>query len=98
MLDNVKADSRINGKFANADLPGLQAKLVDQICQASGGPCQYTGKDMKTAHVGMGISDMEFNAMVEDLVKALDELKVDPKDKADLIGLLAPMKTDIVEG
>src|SRR4051812_40269157 len=60
-LENVKADGRINGKFANADLPGLKTKLVDQICKASGGPCEYTGKDMKTAHLGMGITEAEFN-------------------------------------
>lgn len=98
MLDNVKADSRLNAKFANADLEGLKTKLVDQICQASGGPCQYGGKDMKTAHLGMGITEVEFNAMVEDLTKALDDLKVGEKEKAELIGLLAPMKPAIVEG
>jgi hemoglobin len=98
MLDHVKADGRINGKFANADLEGLKTKLVDQICAGAGGPCQYTGKDMKTAHVGMGITDAEFGAMVEDLQKALDDLKVGAQEKADLIALLAPMKTDIVEG
>ena len=97
MLDNVKADGRINGKFANADLEGLKTKLVDQICAAAGGPCKYAGKDMKTAHVGMGITDAEFNAMVEDLTKALDDLKVGPQEKTDLINLLAPMRPDIVE-
>jgi hemoglobin len=98
LIENIKADDRINKKFANADLKDLQNKLVDQICQASGGPCQYTGKNMKEAHQGMGITEAEFNALVEDLVKALDKLGVKEKEKNDLIALLAPMKTDIVEG
>jgi hemoglobin len=95
---NVAADERINGFFANADIPGLKAKLVDQICQASGGPCTYTGKDMKAAHEGMGIQEEHFNALVEDLVAALDKFKVPEKEKGELLGLLGPMKTAIVEG
>jgi len=65
-VGRVAADNRINGKFANADLPRLKMMLVDQICQASGGPCTYTGRDMKTAHAGMGINGSEFDALVRD--------------------------------
>src|SRR5262245_27891859 len=64
----VAGDNRINGKFANANLPRLKTMLVEQICQASGGPCTYTGRDMKTAHAGMGITAVEFDALVGDLV------------------------------
>ena len=46
-VGRVAADTRINGKFANANIPRLKSMLVDQICQASGGPCTYTGRDMK---------------------------------------------------
>ncbi|MCS6912282.1 MAG: group 1 truncated hemoglobin [Myxococcales bacterium] len=97
MLDHVKADNRINAKFANADMVGLKSKLVDQICEATGGPCKYTGRNMKEAHAGMGISTAEFDALVEDLVKALDELKVAEREKNELLGILGPMKADIVE-
>ena len=75
-VGRVAADTRINGKFANADLPRLKMMLVDQICQASGGPCTYTGRDMKTAHAGMGISGSEFDALVRDLVASLNKFKV----------------------
>jgi hemoglobin len=95
---NVAADKRINTFFANTDIPGLKSKLVDQVCQASGGPCTYTGKDMKTVHQGMGIKEADFSALVEDLVAALDQFKVPDKEKEELLGLLAPMKSDIVEG
>jgi hemoglobin len=101
-VSNVAADSRINSYFkataADPDrLAGFKSKLVDQICEASGGPCKYTGKDMKTAHAGMGITGADFDALVEDLKTALDKFKVGAKEQSDLLGALAPMKKDIVE-
>lgn len=93
----VAADSRINGKFATANIPRLKSMLVDQICQASGGPCVYTGRDMKSAHAGMGISGDEFDALVGDLVAALNRFKVGEREKNELLGALGPMKGDIIE-
>lgn len=98
----VAADKRINSFFSGvagdpARLASFKGKLVDQICEASGGPCKYTGKDMKATHEGMGITTADFNALVEDLVGALDKFKVAPDDKQALLGVLGPMKKDIVE-
>jgi hemoglobin len=95
-VTNVAGDARINEFFKNADAKGLKAKLVDQICEASGGPCKYTGKNMKDAHAGMGVKSEHFDALVEDLVKALDQFKVGDQEKKDLLGALGPMKSDIV--
>ena len=94
---NVGADTRINKYFANADLDRLKGHLVNQIGQASGGPQQYTGRDMKTTHAGMGIDEPAFNALVEDLVKALDKFAVPEQEKSELLAVLGPMKGDIVE-
>ena len=93
---NVAADNRINGFFAKTDIPRLKRLLVEQICAGSGGPCTYTGRDMKTAHMGMGVADEHFGALVEDLVKSLDKFKVPAREKNELLGVLGPMKTDIV--
>ncbi len=95
-VGNVAADARINAFFANADIPHLKQGLKDQICAASGGPCVYKGKDMKTAHAGMGVKSSDFDALVEDLKKSLDKFKVGPKEQSDLLGALGPMKGDIV--
>jgi hemoglobin len=95
-LTLVKADDRIKAFFTNADPARLKTMLVEQICEKSGGPCKYTGKDMKTAHTGMGVKDADFAALVDDLVKALDEFKVPQKEKDELLGALAAMKGDIV--
>lgn len=94
--ERVAKDARIKSFFANSDIPGLEAKLVDQICEASGGPCKYTGKDMKTAHAGMNVKEADFNALVEDLKASLDHFKVGEKEQNDLLGALAGMKGDIV--
>jgi hemoglobin len=95
-VGRVAADSRINGKFANANIPRLKTMLVDQICQASGGPCTYSGRDMKAAHAGMGVTGEEFDALVGDLVATLNKFKVGEREKNDLLGALGPMKKDIV--
>ncbi|HPH65953.1 MAG TPA: group 1 truncated hemoglobin [Kofleriaceae bacterium] len=93
---NIAADARINARFTNADIPGLKGKMVDQICAATGGPCKYEGKDMKTAHTGMKLTEEEFSATVEDLTKALNDAKVGDKEKNELLGALGGMKADIV--
>ena len=93
----VAADSRINSRFANANIPRLKMNLVDQICAASGGPCAYTGRDMRTAHAGMGISNADFDALVGDLVATLNKFKVPDREKNELLSVLGPMRKDIVE-
>jgi hemoglobin len=95
-IGNVAADTRINKRFANANVPRLKTMLVDQICEATGGPCKYTGQPMKAAHTGMKITDAEFNALVEDLVKSLDKFKVPAAEKNELLTALGSMKGDIV--
>jgi hemoglobin len=100
-VGRVAMDARINHYFAQtaadpARMKKFKLNLVYQICQASGGPCRYTGKSMKDAHAGMGITSADFNALVEDLSGALDKFKVKDKEKNELLGALAPMKSDIV--
>ena len=94
---NLIADERVNARFKGVkDVLRLKANMADQICDATGGPCSYLGRDMKTTHTGMKVTEAEWNATVENLNKALDKHNVGAKDKQELIGLLAPMKGDIV--
>jgi hemoglobin len=90
-------DDRINAKFARTDIPRLKKMLVDQVCEATGGPCTYTGRDMKETHAGMGVTKGEFESLVEDLVATLDGFEVPKPEQQELLGLLAPMQGDIVE-
>jgi len=96
-VGRVAADSRINGRFATTDIPRLKMLLVEQICQASGGPCTYTGRNMKAAHAGMGVSSADFDALVGNLIATLNKFKVPEREKNELLGALGPMKSDIVE-
>ncbi len=99
-VKNVSADKRINKQFLKTTGPKLEhfkAAMVDQICEATGGECKYTGKNMKDAHKNMKITEAQFAAVVEDLKMALEEKGVGEGERNDLFALLAPMKDDIVE-
>jgi hemoglobin len=90
-------DARINGKFARTDVPRLKTMLVDQVCEASGGPCTYSGRAMRETHDGMGVTAGEFDALVEDLVATLNRFGMAQTEQDELLGLLGPMRGDIVE-
>ena len=103
-LTVVGADARINGRFASTDLAALNALVVEQVCEATGGFCTYSGLSMSQAHAGMCIAQTEWDAFVEDFLTALDNLGVgysstfDGSEIADaLIVVLAGMEGDIVE-
>jgi hemoglobin len=96
-MGRVARDDRINAYFINSDLPRLRGQLIAFVCAAAGGPCKYTGKDMRTAHVGMLINDAEFDALVEALKGALDHFKVPAPEQQELLGALGPLRPDIVE-
>jgi hemoglobin len=101
-VGRAATDPRIKSFFADTAsdpkrVEKLKKNLVDQICEASGGPCKYKGKDMKTAHKGMGVTGEAFGALVEDLIATLDKFKVPEAEKNELLSALAPMKSDIVE-
>jgi hemoglobin len=100
-IANVGADNRINHYFADtvkdkARLEKFEDNLEDQICQAASGPCKYKGKNMRAAHKGMNITEADFNALVEDLVKALDKNKVGATEKNELLTALGGLKDQIV--
>jgi hemoglobin len=96
---NVLADPRVNKLFKKSKdgLSEFKQRMSQEICQLSAGPCQYTGKSMAEAHKGMGITDAQFDAVLEDLKLALDEKGASDADKTQLFGALAPMKGDIVK-
>jgi hemoglobin len=90
-------DHRINQKFARTNLDRLTKEFVDQLCAATGGPCEYTGRDMTEAHTNMGVTEGEFDAFMEDLVAVLDNFKVGKAEQDELLKVLRPMRGEIVE-
>lgn len=78
-------------------LARIRQLVVDQLCAATGGPCVYIGRDMKSAHQGMGISEADWNAAAAHLVATLDKFKVPAKEKSEVLAAVSSLKNDIVE-
>lgn len=102
LVTRILADSRVNPWFAHtAAYPqaaaAYKAHLRDFICQATGGPCKYTGMDMKAAHKYRAITPAAFDYVVEDLVATLDKFKVAKKEQQNLLEILGPLKAFVVQ-
>jgi hemoglobin len=93
-------DARIRRMFEGLSTDSrnrFRQHLVEQLCAATGGPCVYTGRSMKVSHAGIGITEGDWTAAVGHLTATLDKYKVPDKEKNELLALLIPMKSDIVE-
>ena len=95
-------DDRVAMWFAHtkADpdrMAAYRKQLASLVCQATGGPCRYEGKDMIAVHTGRKITSAAFDAVVEDLIATLDSLKVPAAEKAELLGILGPLKPMVVD-
>ncbi|XXD93385.1 group 1 truncated hemoglobin [Pseudomonas sp. Z3-8] len=97
MLLNIARDERIVERFRKIDIERLRDKLIEQFCLETGGPCIYTGDSMAESHKGQNISRSDFNALVEDLIAAMDEQRVPVPVQNRLIARLAPMRGEIIE-
>jgi hemoglobin len=91
-----QADPRISARLTDADVDRLGLMLKAQITQLTGGPAEYSGRDMKAAHDGMGIRNAEFNALAEDLQSAMEKNGISSRAQNKLLAKLAPMQHDIV--
>jgi hemoglobin len=93
----VGGDDRANGKFVRTDIPRLMKEVIDQLCEATGGPCTYTGRSMRETHDGMGVTAGEFDVVMQHLDATLDELNVPKTVRDELVALIMPLRADIVE-
>lgn len=98
-LGRMAADPQLS-KFLvghNTDsLARIRQHIVDFLCHATGGPCTYHGRDMKTAHAGLHITDAEWQASVKDLTATLEKFKVPEKEKGEVLAAIGSLKDDIV--
>ncbi|MEB2871538.1 group I truncated hemoglobin [Pseudomonas rhizosphaerae] len=97
MLLNVARDERIVAHFRNVNIELLRVQLINKFCVEAGGPCQYTGDDMVEAHKGQNISRSEFNALVEDLIKAMEAQGVPVPAQNRLLARLAAQRGEVIE-
>jgi hemoglobin len=96
----VRADPRFSrfgtGRGIDSHMRSRQL-LVDQICSLSGGPCYYIGRDMKTSHAGLGITESEWTANLELTKQVLESKGVGSREQAEFLSLFERYKNDIVE-
>jgi hemoglobin len=83
--------------LSNDSKKKLRQHLVDFLCNLTGGPCVYNGRDMKTVHTGLGIDEDDWKEGVEALVATLEKFKVPEKEKNEVIAAFGTLKKDIVE-
>lgn len=97
-LRRLAQDERIVHRFAMIDVGRFRRLLIEQFCMLAGGPCDYSGASMRAAHRTQGIRDDEFDALVGHLRDAMEEVGIPLRARNQLLGRLAPMYGDIVEG
>jgi len=98
-IGRLVADKQITRFFTGASTDSkkrIRQLVVDQICAATGGPCIYIGRSMKTSHEGLGITESDWQVSVGHLVAALDKFKVPQKEKDELLAAVSSLKPDIV--
>lgn len=98
-IGRLAADPQLKHFFAGHNKEGLtriRQHVIDLLCVATGGPCAYTGQDMKTAHTGLGITEDDWNASVKDLVATLNKFNVPEKEKSEVLGAISGLRGDIV--
>lgn len=99
-IGRLATDPKLGKFFAGHSqdsIKKIRQHIVDQLCNATGGPCYYTGRDMKTSHAGLGITEDDWNISVTHLVATLDKFKVPQQEKDEVIGAIASLKDQIVE-
>lgn len=96
LLARSADDPRIRDDFAEADIVHLYTMLNEHLCALSGGPCTYSGRDMRAAHIGLGLTEADFNALVENLVDTMTERGVPIAAQNELLAILAPMRGDVI--
>ncbi|MGO1499648.1 MAG: group I truncated hemoglobin [Marinobacter sp.] len=95
MLYLIVDDERINHQFKGINVAQFHRNLTDQLCEISGGPCQYSGRDVREAHAAMGITNTQFNALAENLILAMEANQIPTAAQNRLIRQLLPMYSDI---
>lgn len=93
----MEQDDRINFAFGNTDITKFKQLLFEQLCNITGGPCQYTGRTMKESHEKMAVDNAMFNALAEDVYIAFDRAGVPYRLQNKVMAIFAPMQRDIVK-
>ena len=97
LLVRIYADQRIAFLFRDVDRADLNRLIVEQICRETGGPCEYTGREMAEAHSGLGLKHVEFDAFVQDFTDAMEEIGLPYRVQNQVLAIFAPMRPEVVD-
>ena len=100
LMVRIKADSQLGRYYQHRGDDGIQREeqlLVDFLCSSAGGPMYYTGRDMKTLHIGMKLNESDWSALIEHVNATLEAFQVPQAEHDDVIAFIESTKTDIVE-
>ncbi|MFN3709756.1 MAG: group I truncated hemoglobin [Alishewanella aestuarii] len=95
LLREIEQDQRIVHHFVDTDIARFRRLLTEQLCNISGGPCQYTGGTMQQSHTGFNITQADYDALVENLINVMQQQNISISAQNQLLALLAPMYKDI---
>lgn len=84
------------GHARDSDLRQRQ-RLLELLCSDTGGPCTYTGRPLKQAHTGLGVTEAHWNGFLNHFTAALDKLKIGAKEKGEILAMVGRYKSDVVE-
>jgi len=93
---NHTSNPKVKNRYVNSDGENVKRVVWEFFCSGIGGPQEYTGQDMLTAHTGMNINDEEFVAVCDDVLAALDKNNVGATERNEVLCILYSMKADIV--
>lgn len=99
-LGRLASDKELGRFFqgvSKAHVQSIRQHVVDFLCMATGGPCVYVGRDMKSTHAGLGISGADWDRMVGKLIETFDKFGVPERERKDVLGALGGLKGDIVD-
>ncbi len=96
--DAINANPAISEARQRVPKQGLKFHVTTLVCQVTGGPCAYTGRDMKASHAHLNISEREWQEMLDDFRATLDKFDVPAAEQGELVTIVNSTKTDIVRG
>lgn len=100
LLPRLMSDTRLGRFWENRGDDGINREkqlLIDYLCSSAGGPLLYTGRDNKTSHKGMGISESDWEKFTGHLNATLDKFQLPQQERGDVLGFIESTKADIVE-
>jgi hemoglobin len=99
LLPRLMSDPQLARFWAHRGEDGLRREkqlLIDFLCASAGGPLLYVGRDMKTSHKGMGITESDWQAFTEHVKATLDAFKVPPTERAEVLAFVESTKKDVM--